>query len=135
MLRKEALELESKLGGGNDDGCNSTTNLEEIVRVPKTVRAKTIANDLSPHGGKRKRVLCCGICRLEGHTRKSCPMASQVEKFKKTRCVRVAPSDYMEIDEFIDTFLNNLTAAGRRKEVGAVISPEVCNMCVLDSKL
>ncbi|KAK7274279.1 hypothetical protein RIF29_15362 [Crotalaria pallida] len=120
MLSKEALELESKLGGGNDDGCTSTTNLKEIVRDPKTVRAKATANDLSPHGGKRKRVLCCGISRLEGHTRKSCLMASQVEKFKKASCVRVAPSDYMETDEFIDIFLNNLTAAGRRKEVGAI---------------
>ncbi|KAK7267949.1 hypothetical protein RIF29_20630 [Crotalaria pallida] len=118
MLSKEALELEFKLGGGNDDGCNSTTNLEEIVQDPKTMRAKATANNLSPHGGKRKRVLCCDICRLEGHTRKSCPMASRVEKFKKARCVRVAPSDYMETDEFIDTFLNNLTDAGRRKEVG-----------------
>ncbi|KAK7251179.1 hypothetical protein RIF29_34139 [Crotalaria pallida] len=84
MLSKEALELEGKdvAANENDNGGPSTQNVDQHVREPKTLRVRS-SNDLSPPGGKRKRIISCGICRVEGHTRKSCPLAGEVEKLKK----------------------------------------------------
>ncbi|KAK7258543.1 hypothetical protein RIF29_24123 [Crotalaria pallida] len=100
MQRREVLELEAKEGRAFEDECSSSQSCGEIVRDPKPVRAKS-GTGLSPHGGKRKRAISCGICRLEGHNRKSCPMAREVEKFKKGRA---GPSAYMDRDDDVSDF-------------------------------
>ncbi|KAK7287407.1 hypothetical protein RIF29_00681 [Crotalaria pallida] len=100
----QALELEAKEVEAKEGQCQTSQSCGEIVRDPKIVRARSCV-DLSPKGGKRKRVLSCGICKLQGHTRKSCPMAAEVEKFKKGRS---APNAYMDGDDYVSDFLHDL---------------------------